>query len=46
MESAYYQRRAISANQPDVVVKYLKDRTCKIIDVAVPENRNVIKNGA
>ena len=32
--------RAIAANKPDIVIKDHKNKTCKLIDMAVPSDRN------
>jgi hypothetical protein len=34
--------REVLANRPDIAVKN-KDRTCLLIDVAVPSDRNIIQ---
>jgi hypothetical protein len=30
------------ANRPDIIIKNKKDKTCLLIDVAIPSNKNVI----
>jgi hypothetical protein len=37
--------RGVLAKRPDVIVKN-KDRTCLLIDVAIPSDRNVIQKDA
>jgi hypothetical protein len=34
------------ANRPDIIVKYKKDKTCLLIDVAIPSDKNVIQKEA
>jgi hypothetical protein len=34
--------REVLANRPDITVKNKKDRTCLLIDVAIPSDRNVL----
>jgi hypothetical protein len=31
------------ANRPDIIVKNKKDKTCLLIDVAIPSDKNVIQ---
>ncbi|KAI5751249.1 hypothetical protein M8J77_005743 [Diaphorina citri] len=38
--------RTVNANKPDIIIKNRKDRTCTIIDVAVPADMNVEKKEA
>ena len=33
--------RAIQANRPDVVIKYHKNKTCFLVDMAIPTDRNI-----
>jgi hypothetical protein len=35
--------REVLANRPDIFVKNKKDRTCLLVDVAVPSDKNVIQ---
>jgi hypothetical protein len=37
--------REVLANRPDIIVKN-KDRTCLLIDVAIPSDRNIIQKEA
>jgi hypothetical protein len=34
------------ANRPDIIIKNKKDKTCLLIDVAIPSDRNVIQKEA
>jgi hypothetical protein len=34
--------REVTANRPDTIIKNKKEKTCKLIDVAVPADRNVV----
>jgi hypothetical protein len=34
------------ANRPDIVIKNKKDKTCLLIDVAIPSDKNVIQKEA
>jgi hypothetical protein len=36
----------VLANRPDIVVKHKKDKTCLLIDVAVPSDKNLIQKEA
>jgi hypothetical protein len=33
--------RDILANRPDIIIKNKKDKTCLLIDVAIPSDKNV-----
>jgi hypothetical protein len=33
----------ITANRPDIIIKNQKERTCTLIDVAIPAYRNVVQ---
>jgi hypothetical protein len=35
--------REVTANRPDLIIKNKKKRTCTLIDVAIPADRNVQK---
>jgi hypothetical protein len=35
--------REVVANRPDIIVKNKKNKTCLLIDVAMPSDRNVIQ---
>jgi phage pi2 protein 07 len=34
------------ANRPDIIIKNKKDKTCLLIDVAIPSDNNVIQKEA
>ena len=38
--------RTIPNNKPDIIIRDNEKRTCMLIDVAIPGDRNVIKKGA
>jgi hypothetical protein len=38
-----YTDREVTANRPDIIIKNKKEKTCKLIDVAIPADRNVQK---
>jgi hypothetical protein len=40
----YTQR--ITANRPDIIIKNKKEKTCTLIDVAIPADRNVAQKEA
>jgi hypothetical protein len=33
-------------NRPDIIIKNKKDKTCLLIDVAIPSDKNVIQKEA
>jgi hypothetical protein len=38
--------REVLANRPDIIVKNKKEKTCLLIDVAIPSDKNVIQKQA
>jgi hypothetical protein len=38
--------KEIMTNRPDIIIKNEKDKTCIMIDMAIPEDRNVIQKEA
>jgi hypothetical protein len=38
--------REVLANRPDIMVRNKKDKTCLLIDVAIPSDKNVIQKEA
>jgi hypothetical protein len=38
--------REVLANRPDVIIKNKKDKTCLLIDVAIPSDKNLIQKEA
>ena len=38
--------REVTANRPDVIIKNKKEKTCTLIDVAAPADRNVVQKEA
>ena len=34
--------REVTANRPDIKIKNKKEKTCTLIDVAIPTDRNVV----
>ena len=45
MESSSTQTE-VTANRPDIIIKNKKEKTCTLIDVAIPAGRNVVQKGA
>jgi hypothetical protein len=35
--------REVTANRPDIIIKNTKGKTYTLIDVAIPEDRNVVQ---
>jgi len=42
---AVHTDRIVRANRPDIIIKNNKEKTCTLIDVAIPADRNVQKEG-
>jgi len=38
--------REVTANRPDIIIKHKKEKTCTLIDVAIPADRNVVQKEA
>jgi hypothetical protein len=38
--------REVTANRSDIIIKNKKEKTCKLIDVAIPPDRNVVQKEA
>ena len=41
--SSYTQTEKLTANRPDIIIKNKKEKTCTLIDVAIPADRNVVQ---
>jgi len=37
-----YTDRAVITNRPDIIIKNKKEKTCVLIDMAIPADRNVV----
>jgi len=38
--------REVTANRPDIIIKNKKEKTCTLMDVAIPADRNVVQKEA
>ena len=38
--------REVTAHRPDIIIKNKKEKTCTLIDVAIPADRNVVQKEA
>ena len=43
---AVHTAREVIANRPDIIIKNKKEKTCTLIDVAIPADRNVVQKDA
>ena len=43
---AVHTDREVTANRPDIIIKNKKEKTCTLIDVAIPVDRNVVQKEA
>ena len=43
---AVHTDREVTANRPDIKIKNNKEKTCTLIDVAIPADRNVVQKEA
>jgi len=46
VESSSTYRQRVTANRPDIIIKIKKEKTCTLIDVAIPADRNVVQKEA
>jgi len=40
---AVHTDREVTSNRPDIIIKNKKEKTCTLIDVAIPADRNVVQ---
>jgi len=40
---AVHTDREVTADRPDIIIKTKKEKTCTLIDVAIPADRNVVQ---
>ena len=43
---AVHTDREVTANRPDIIIRNKKEKTCALIDVAIPADRNVVQKEA
>ena len=43
---AGHTEREVTADRPDIIIKNTKEKTCTLIDVAIPADRNVVQKEA
>ena len=43
---AVHTDRKVTANRPDIIIKNKKEKTCTLMDVAIPADRNVVQKEA
>ena len=43
---AVHTGREVTANRPDIIIKNKKEKTCTLMDVAIPADRNVVQTKA
>jgi len=43
---AVHTDREVTANRPDIIIKNKKEKTCTLVDVALPADRNVVQKEA
>jgi len=43
---AVHTDREFTAKRPDIIIKNKKEKTCTLIDVAIPADRNVVQKEA
>ena len=41
-----YTDREVTANRPHIIIKNNKEKTCTLVDVGIPADRNVVQNGS
>jgi len=40
---AVHTDREVTANRPDIIIKNKKEKTCTLMDVAIPADRNAVQ---
>ena len=40
---AVHTEREVTANRPDIIIKNKKEKTCTLIQVAIPADRNIVQ---
>ena len=43
---AVHTDREVTANRPDIIIKNKKEKTCTLMDMAIPAYRNVVQKKA
>ena len=43
---AVHTDREVTANRQHIIIKNKKEKTCALVDVAIPADRNVVQNEA
>jgi len=43
---ALHTEKEVTANRPDIIIKNKKQKTCTLIDVEIPADRNVVQKDA
>jgi hypothetical protein len=43
---AVHTDREVTVNRTDIIIKNNKQKTCKLLDVAIPADRNVVQKEA
>jgi hypothetical protein len=43
---AVHTDKEVTTNRPDITIKNKKEKTCTLIDVAIPADRNIVKKEA
>jgi hypothetical protein len=43
---AVHTDREVTANRPDIIIKNKKEKTCTMMDVAIPADRNAVQKEA
>ena len=41
-----HTNREVTANRPDIIIKNKNEKTCTLLDVAIPADRNVVQKEA
>jgi len=46
VEFKQYTQTEVTANRADIIIRNRKEKTCTLIDVAIPADRNVVQKEA
>jgi len=45
-KQAVHKDREVTENRPNIIIKNKKEKTCTLIDVAIPADRNIVQKEA
>jgi hypothetical protein len=46
LNQGLHTEREVTANRPDIIIRNKREKTCTLIDVAIPTDRNIMPKEA